>query len=81
MKKQGFTHGKRRIYYIEAKGKDISFSRWRVELFYAPHYAETFFLADKEAYNNFIENHNAHTYATYQDFRIDAETNRLRDIY
>lgn len=81
MKYPGFTHNERTIYFIDAKGKDISFNRWRVALYYAPHYAETHFVDSEANYNRFIESKLPATYQDYNDFRADAIKEGLRDNF
>jgi hypothetical protein len=81
MKKTGFKHNGRTIFYMDQKGKDISFERWRVCLYYAPHYAATHFEPTAEAYNKFISGNVLNTYEDYGQFRTDAEREGLRDNY
>jgi hypothetical protein len=81
MKKKGFKHSGRTIYYIDGHGKDASFERWRVTLYYAPHYAETHFLQNEAEYNAFIANRLQHTYADFSEFCADAVAEGLKDDY
>jgi len=70
--KQGFKFEGKRIYYIDAQGKDISFDRWRVSLYYAPHLAATHFLSSQAEYDRFLEDHRPDTFSEYEDFRALA---------
>jgi hypothetical protein len=58
-----------RIYFIEPKGKDAMFERWRVTLYYAPNLAETQFFPSQAEYDAFLARHQPLTYSTYQDFK------------
>jgi len=73
MQYPGFLHNGQRIFYIDAEGKDISFSRWRVSLYYAVHLAKTYFLPTQAAYDAFLEIHASECYPDYTDFRNDFE--------
>jgi hypothetical protein len=66
---KGFTWGNRQIGFIEWKGKDISFPRWRADFYYAPHLAETVFFDTELAYLEFQEESAKHTYSDYATFR------------
>ena len=73
MKYPGFEHDDKIIYYIDPQGKDISFDRWRVTLYYHSGYAATHFLPDVLAYNKFLADNTPKTYPEYTDFRNDWE--------
>ena len=77
MKHEGFIFndgGKgRRIYFIGAKGKDISFNRWRVTLYYDGNFAATHFLTSEGEYNSFIKRNSPACYNDYSEFRDDAD--------
>jgi Fe2+ or Zn2+ uptake regulation protein len=73
VKRKGFLYNSHRIYFMECKGKDVSFDRWRIAGYYAGHFAETVFLNSETEYNEFIKNHKAACYSDYSEFRIDAD--------
>ena len=56
------------IYFIEAKGKDISFDRWRFELYYAKNYAMTHFEPSQAAADAFMAKHAPLCYPDYDEF-------------
>lgn len=74
MNKPGFLYSdggkRRRIYFIEGRGKDISFPRWRATLYYHPNFAATAFFGSAETYEKFIS---AHKPQCFDDFREFAE--------
>lgn len=47
----------RHVWFIEPKGKDISFPRWRFALYYARNYAMTHFEPSQAAADAFIARH------------------------
>lgn len=59
----------RTYWYIDARGRDISFPRWRVYMYYESHMAETVFFDAEATYNRFIQQSAPLTYADYADFR------------
>ena len=67
--KTGFMHGGKRIYFIEAKGKDVSFERWRATLYYAPGFALTYFAQSQAEYDKFLALHNKDCYADYEEYK------------
>ena len=69
MIKPGFLHNGRRIFYMEPRGKDISFERWRITLYYAVNYAETHFLPTQEDYDSFTKKYADNCYENFEDFR------------
>jgi len=71
MKYPGFELYTKRIYYIDARGKDISFDRWRVCLYYAGNMAATYLFETEQEYLDFIERHSPSCYSDYEDFRKD----------
>jgi hypothetical protein len=77
MKHNGFIFNdgdvKRRIYFIDGRGKDISFNRWRVTLYYDGNFAATHFLTSEIEYNSFIKRNSPACYGDYSDFRDDAD--------
>jgi len=73
MERKGFMHEKTRIFFIEGRGKDISFERWRVSLYYAPHYAKTYFLETEKEYHDFITTNQRKCYLDYGLFRQEKE--------
>ena len=73
-KKQGFVFGDHRIYFTEGKGKDISFDRWRMCLYYEPHLALTEFFRTEKAYNEFLANSKKCSYESYAEFRSDWDS-------
>ena len=79
MRKLGFYYKssldpkRERIYFIEGKGKDIGFNRWRVTLYYKPNFAKTEFFKSQEDYDKFIKNHAQFVYDDYMEFRGDWE--------
>ena len=42
------------IYYVEPKGKDVSFNRWRVCLYYKRGFAKTVFFNSQAKYDEFL---------------------------
>jgi len=70
--KKGFNHDGETIYFMEPKGKDISFNRWRITLYYAPHLAKTHFEYSEQAYNHFLKSHSDFVYDRYMDYRAVA---------
>lgn len=71
MKKPGFSLYTKQIYYIDAKGKDIGFDRWRVCLYYAGNFAATYFLETEQEYFDFLIRHIPQCYSDYEEFRKD----------
>ncbi len=67
--KTGFLFEDKQIYFMEGRGKDISFSRWRVTLYYAPNFALTHFLPTQSEYDNFLAQHQPLCYHDYDAFR------------
>jgi hypothetical protein len=78
MKHNGFIFNdggkKRRIYFIDPQGKDVSFDRWRVTLYYDGNFAATHFLHSETEYNSFLKRNSPNCYANYDDFRNDADS-------
>ena len=64
----GFKHENRIIKFIEPKGKDISFPRWRVCLYYAPNFALTHFESTEADYNKFLADHAGECFTDYITF-------------
>ena len=58
----------RTIYYIDPKGKDACFDRWRAYLYYTLGYAETLLFGSEGEYRAFLERHKNDTYSTYEEF-------------
>ena len=69
----GFNFGGKQIFFVEAKGRDISFERWRVCLYYAPCMALTEFFATERAYNEFIAEARKHTFTEYSEYRKSVQ--------
>lgn len=44
-------------YYIDAQGKDASFDRWRICLYYRRNFAETLFFQSEKEYDLFLNTH------------------------
>ena len=63
--KKGFGYKGKMIYYIDRLGKDISFERWRLDLYYDRNHAKTVFFSSEKEYNDFIEKN---SYNCYEDF-------------
>ena len=59
------------IYYIDGHGKDISFKRWRVILYYRPGFALTHFLPSQAEYDSFISKYQPFCYEDYNVFRAE----------
>ncbi len=70
--KPGFLHEDKKIMFMEAKGKDISFNRWRVTLYYQPNFALTHFLNSQQEYDDFITSHKADCYEDYNEWRQEV---------
>ena len=60
-----------RVYYIDSKGKDISFNRWRFCLYYTDNTAATHFTYSEESAAAFMDTHKAQVYDDYDAFRTD----------
>jgi len=73
MKHIGFYHEGRHIFFMEKKGKDVSFPRWRLTCYYEAHLASTVFFDSEEEYDAFIEKHSSKCYEEYTDFRKDSD--------
>ena len=73
MNKSGFLYSdegkRRRIYFIEGRGKDISYERWRVTLYYEPNFAMTAFFDSAEAYERFVKAHAPQCFDDYVEFQ------------
>jgi len=65
----GFIHEGRRVYYMDGRGKDISFPRWRATLYYEGHLAMTHFLSSQADYDSFLSIHAKYCYSSYDEFR------------
>ena len=59
----------RRIYFIEGQGKDVSFERWRLTLYYKSHLACTYFCESEKAYQDFLQTNQSYCFSKYEDFR------------
>ena len=59
------------IRYVDYKGKDISFDRWRFDLYYMPHLAETHFENSEADALAFLEKIKGKVYEDYDAFRGD----------
>lgn len=68
---KGFKYGNETIFFIEAQGKDRSFPRWRVTLYYKPHMAKTHFLPSEAEYERFLEAHKGFCYDNYDVYRTE----------
>ena len=74
MKYKGFNYfdgdsqTNRRIYYIEEKGKDTGFERWRLELYYQPNFACTCFCNSLEAYEEFLKKYKQDCFPDYVEY-------------
>ena len=70
----GFTYsddGKiRTILFIEPRGKDSrrDIDRWRLTLYYSPHYAATHFCDTEAEYDAFLRQFVPHCFADYATF-------------
>jgi hypothetical protein len=71
--REGFNYDGARIFFVEAKGKDISFERWRVCLYYAPCLALTAIFNTKDGYDAFLDESAKHTFPTYAEYRAHAD--------
>jgi hypothetical protein len=69
----GFNYGGQPIFFTEGKGKDVSFNRWRVCLYFAPCFALTEFFDTQEAYDAFLVEAAKHTFPTYAEYRAHAD--------
>jgi hypothetical protein len=58
----------RNVLFMECKGKDISFPRWRIALYYAAHLAETHFSYSEADYNAFIAKHAPFCFSDFTEF-------------
>lgn len=63
--KDQFSENTQRVYFMEYKGKDISFDRWRFDLYYAPNFAMTHFEYSENAAMEFLNNHKAECFSDY----------------
>ena len=73
MKHSGFYHDGRHIFFMEKKGKDISFPRWWIICYYEGNQASTVFFDSEEKYNAFIDQNEPKCYTDYTDFRKDSD--------
>lgn len=64
----GFMSDGMRIRFIEPKGKDASFNRWRAAVYYMPNYAETKFFYTELEYEIFLASKMPKCFATYAEF-------------
>jgi hypothetical protein len=69
MKVKGFEFEGKRIYFIDARVKDISFNRWRVILFYHPYFGATHFLYSENEYNEFLAQYQPLCYQDGDEFK------------
>jgi hypothetical protein len=67
-KPTGFNYNGKRIYFLDSHGKDISFPRWRVILFYARNFGETVFFPSQKEHDDFITSQHQYCYDTYEAF-------------
>lgn len=72
--REGFNWGGKQIFFVEAKGKDVSFNRWRMCFYYAPCLAHTEFFETQEGYDAFLVEAAKHTFPTYAEYREWAES-------
>lgn len=61
----------RRIYYIEKRGKDISFPRWRLTLYYAPNFATTILFYLQAEYEQYLLDNERFCYSDFEEFQKD----------
>jgi len=73
--REGFNWGGKHIFFVEAKGKDVSFNRWRMCLYYAPCLALTEFFETQEGYDAFLDEAAKHTFPSYAEYRAHADAN------
>jgi len=66
--KTGFKYQGMNIYYLDLLGKDISFERWRINLYYKPNYAYTEFFVSEKDYYYFFDIHKKQCYSDYAEF-------------
>lgn len=66
---QGYQHGDHLVMFIDVMGKDISFPRWRVNLYYASNLAETVFFNSEKEYVDYIDEFKSYVYQNYTDYR------------
>ena len=66
--KQGFLFKNKKIKFLEGLGKDASFDRWRLILYYAPGLAETHFSYSEVDYKNFISTNSKYVYSDYDEY-------------
>lgn len=71
--KIGFSHEGKTVKFIDAKGRDISFYRWRVDLYYDAHLAITYFFDSEYRYTHFIKRREQFCFDNYDDFRATTE--------
>lgn len=76
----GFAYEGKTIYFVEAKGKDISYARWRADLYYKGHMASTAFFQTEATYNNFLAEAAKHTFEEYSDFRKAWDNGSLSEM-
>jgi len=65
---KGFLHEEKLIQYLDPRGKDAGLDRWRVDLYYAPGWALTYFCKSEEEYEKFLRDHRPLTYRGYKEF-------------
>jgi hypothetical protein len=71
--REGFNWGGKQIFFVEARGKDVSFNRWRMCFYYAPYLAHTEFFETQEGYDAFLIEAAKHTFPTYAEYRAHAD--------
>jgi hypothetical protein len=73
MTKKGFIRidkgEERRIYYIEKRGKDSSFQRWRATLYYAPNFAVTAFFDSESEYSRYCSIWEKFCFSDFEQFK------------
>jgi hypothetical protein len=66
---KGFEYEGKQIYFLDGQGKDISFERWRVNLYYSDYQAKTIFLNSQAEYDKFMQEHQPLCYSDYATFK------------
>lgn len=66
---EGFEYHGKIIKYIDEKGKDPGFYRWRLDLYYEPHRAKTKFLHNELTYEIYLAKHRQLCFSSYDEFK------------
>lgn len=69
----GFDYDGKRIFFVEPRGKDAGFERWRMCLYYERNSALTAFFSTEFGYKSFLHKAKKYTFAEWSDFRAFSD--------